>query len=472
MLHKKLHRKFHGKYHGKLALLLCLALMFTLVPVRVVRADSSVITVTEDGGTLGLVPGATAQLQVPSVIQYDGSSYTVSKKEYSSYDEDVVTVSANGTVTALHTGTAQIAVSVYTLQTSYDYWDYDPDDDSGYNYGYNNAYTTSEELLFRAYYDVSVSPDLSGVKIDRTSQTGYTADEWDVPSYTFRLISDEPLSEEWGTLSLSLSSSNPDISVYGSLENNVLTIEPYGVGRTTVTVNLNDQKYFKIKINTILLKMTADSALMTPGQTRQLHVTGGKNAKITWTSSNASVASVSSDGMIRARKSGNALIKAKIGDCMFGCAVSVVSPGRKQAINQAIHIAQTCTYSQPYRMQSKYYDCSSLVWKSYSKNGANFGNAYYAPVAADIGKWCADRKKLVKGGLSRKNVDHMKLNAGDLMFETGENNGRYRGIYHVEMITGYTCTGFDSNGKPYLAVKWASKSDGYYYPEGQMVGRP
>lgn len=472
MLHKKLHRKFHGK----LAVLLCLALLFTLLPVRPVKADSSAITVTEDGGTLNLVQGATAQLQVPSVVQYDGSSYTVSRTDYSSYDEDVATVNTNGTVTAVHAGTARISVEVYTLQTSYDDWNAydDPDDYAGgaYNYGYNNAYTTSEELLFRAYYDVTVSMDLSGVTINQTSQTGYTSDDWSTQIYTFRLINEEPLSEEWGVLDLSLSSSNPDISVYGSLENNVLTIETYGTGKTTVTVNLNDQKYFKVKIHTILLKMSANSALMSPGQTKQLRVSGSKNVKIKWSSSNSSVVSVSSKGMLKARKNGNALIKAKVGDCMFGCAVSVVAPSRKKAINQAIHIAQTCTYSQPNRMQSKFYDCSSLVWKSYSKNGANFGNAYYAPVAADIGKWCAQKKKLVKGGLSQSNVDHMKLHAGDLMFETGENNGRYRGIYHVEMITGYTCNGFDSNGKPYLSVQWASKPDGYYYPEGQMVGRP
>ena len=53
-------------------------------------------------------------------------------------------------------------------------------------------------------------------------------------------------------------------------------------------------------------------------------------------------------------------------------------------------------------MQEKFYDCSSLVWKSYHKNGVNFGMAYYAPVAADMGKWCAQHKKLVSGGLSGK----------------------------------------------------------------------
>lgn len=127
--------------------------------------------------------------------------------------------------------------------------------------------------------------------------------------------------------------------------------------------------------------------------------------------------------------------------------------------------------SQPKRMQEKFYDCSSLVWKSYHKNGVNFGIAYYAPVAADMGKWCVQHKKLVSGGLSRANIQNMKLNPGDVMFETGQKNGRYKGIYHVEMITGYIFYGFDRNGKAELGIQWAT-GDEKYYPMGQMVGRP
>ncbi len=121
--------------------------------------------------------------------------------------------------------------------------------------------------------------------------------------------------------------------------------------------------------------------------------------------------------------------------------------------------------SQPKRMQEKFYDCSSLVWKSYHKNGVNFGMAYYAPVAADMGKWCAQHKKLVSGGLSQANIQNMKLNPGDVMFETGQKNGRYKGIYHVEMITGYIFYGFDRNGKAELGIQWAA-GDEKYYPMG------
>jgi predicted DNA repair protein MutK len=124
-------------------------------------------------------------------------------------------------------------------------------------------------------------------------------------------------------------------------------------------------------------------------------------------------------------------------------------------------------------MQKGYYDCSSLVWRSYKYAGTSLMSSTYAPVAADLGKWIVQKKKKVKGGLSYKNVQAMKLNAGDLMFETGENNGRYKGIYHVEMITGYSCVGFDSDGNPELVLTWASRPDGAYgYSTDYLVGRP
>lgn len=53
--------------------------------------------------------------------------------------------------------------------------------------------------------------------------------------------------------------------------------------------------------------------------------------------------------------------------------------------------------------------------------------AYYAPVAADMGKWCAQHKKLVSGGLSQANIQNMKLNPGDVMFETGQKTEDIRG---------------------------------------------
>ena len=112
-------------------------------------------------------------------------------------------------------------------------------------------------------------------------------------------------------------------------------------------------------------------------------------------------------------------------------------------------------------------------------------------------------KRLVKGGFSDKNIRNMKIHAGDLLFETGGNNKRYRGIYHVEMISGYICYGFTEKlisgnrciafiskiisifrisspykgtaiiiMKPILGITWVNRPIDYYPHMGQMVGRP
>lgn len=453
----------------KLAMLICLALVLTMLPVSEAKADTGVIAVTTSGGDIRLSAGGSTQLQVGSTVQYYGQTYTVSRYTFNSDNRAVASVDASGRITALKTGTAQITVQIYTTQ---DWYDYDDNDDYN-NYDDDYRYEPSGEyLLFQAEYEVRVCPDLSGITVDKTSQTGYTADSWNCPTYTFHLKSKEVLTEDWDTVVLSCSSSNSRVGVDADLDKNVLTITPYSVGKTTVTVSINDQQICKLTINTILVQMSTNSALLAIKETKQLRVKGAPAAAIKWSSTNPKVVTVSSKGLVRAKSSGNAVIKAKIGDNMFGCAVSVVTQSRKKAINTAIHIVRTSTYSQPNRMQNKYYDCSSLVWKAYHKNGVNFGNAYYAPVAADIGKWCAQKKRMVKGGLSVKNIDSMKINAGDIMFRTGDNNGRYKGIYHVEMIVGYTCYGFDSNGKPMLSLKYAARADGYADGCGEPVGRP
>lgn len=453
----------------KLAMLICLALVLTMLPVSEAKADMGVIAVTTSGGDIRLSAGGSTQLQVGSTVRYYGQTYTVSRYTFNSDNRAVASVDASGRITALKTGTAQITVQIYTTQDWYDYDDNDEYNDYDDDYRYEPS---GEYLLFQAEYEVRVCPDLSGITVDKTSQTGYTADSWNCPTYTFHLKSKEVLTEDWDTVVLSCSSSNSRVGVDADLDKNVLTITPYSVGKTTVTVSINDQQICKLTINTILVQMSTNSALLAIKETKQLRVKGAPAAAIKWSSTNPKVVTVSSKGLVRAKSSGNAVIKAKIGDNMFGCAVSVVTQSRKKAINTAIHIVRTSTYSQPNRMQNKYYDCSSLVWKAYHKNGVNFGNAYYAPVAADIGKWCAQKKRMVKGGLSVKNIDSMKINAGDILFRTGDNNGRYKGIYHVEMIVGYTCYGFDSNGKPMLSLKYAARADGYADGCGEPVGRP
>jgi cell wall-associated NlpC family hydrolase len=87
------------------------------------------------------------------------------------------------------------------------------------------------------------------------------------------------------------------------------------------------------------------------------------------------------------------------------------------------------------------YDCSSYIYRAYKDAGKTLGtSSSWAPTAADLAKWCNEKGYVLY--TETQTVDVSKLRPGDLIFETGENNGRYKGIYHVDLYVGngYTLT--------------------------------
>ena len=267
----------------------------------------------------------------------------------------------------------------------------------------------------------------------------------------------------------SYSSSNENMYIFCELADNVLTIGTSNPGSTTISINING-KIFKIKFKVTEVSLSKTSLLLTKGNSTQLKVKGIK-IKTEWKSSKSKVVSVSKNGKVKAKKYGNAIISAKVGDLKLGCVVSVTSAKKKKVVLKAINIAKG-TYSQEKRMQKGYYDCSSLVWRAYSPQGYYFGDKNYAPVAASVAQYLSKNHKIVKGGLSKKNLQGLKIQAGDLFFETGAKNGRFKGIYHVEMFVGYEFGWFDSSGKAYVYSKWAARPAGYYGYARGLIGRP
>lgn len=331
------------------------------------------------------------------------------------------------------------------------------------------GFTNGGRTVFSAYYWFAVYPDMSTVSFEKTSVTEYVFDNYGKAT-AVKLRSNTVLSEYIENVSVTYSSSNSRMYVSCSLNNNVLNITSYSKGSTVITITING-KVFKINLKIVQVKLSDNSILLTKGKTKKLTIKG-ISQKAAWKSSNSKIASIDSKGKIKAKKTGNVIITAKLAGGKLGCVVSVTTSTIKKAISKAKQIVKTSTYSQPKRMQKGYYDCSSLVWRSYAAAGKYLGSKSYAPTSADLAKWCAGKKKMVKGGFSEKNIAKLKCKAGDLMFETGAKNGRYKGIYHVEMFIGYALYGFDTNGTPILGTLWANRPESYYWPMGQPLGRP
>lgn len=330
------------------------------------------------------------------------------------------------------------------------------------------------ETMLERTYTVYVYPDMSGVSLSKKSveiyivKNSYSTEhsvEIDIKGGDTGLF-DEDENED---LTYEVSSSNKKMYVSSRVYRGKLILSCSDAGTTTVTFRLYD-KEFQIQLKVSVVEISDTSVLLVRHKTKKLKVKG-YSGKIQWKSSRPKVASVSGKGKVRGKKEGNTIISAKIGDIRLGCVISVTTAKKKKVIRCAQRISSTGQYSQPKRMLKGYYDCSSLVWRSYSKYGVKFGASSYAPTAAGEAEYLARRHKLLKGGFSQKNASKLKFKAGDLMFETGASNGRYKGIYHVEMIIGYEFYGWDENNKPVVVVKWANRPDGHYGYGVGIVGK-
>lgn len=326
------------------------------------------------------------------------------------------------------------------------------------------GYNSEGLVVFHAGYCFRCRADVSGAALQKTELRTYivnqqadeiTAAFLNMPDLTYYIFQ--------------YSSSNPLMNIDCILDPHAKTLKIYagGSGTSVLAVTINNMT-FTLKIIATEVSINKVSAVLTAKKTVALKIKGYPGS-VTWKTTKNKVVSVTSKGVVKAKKTGNAVVYGIIDGKRIGCAVSVVTPKLKKVINAAKKIARG-KYSQPKRMKKGYYDCSSLVWRSYKKIGKTFGDRSYAPVAANIAKYLFGRKKRIKGGLNSKNIQGMKLRPGDLMFETGAKNGRYKGIYHVEMFVGYQCEGFDSKGKPILGTLWAARPANAYY--GHPMGRP
>lgn len=407
---------------------------------RPASAATADIQVTNYGSaSLTLMVGDDGYIRpvAENLVDSMGQPVAVSSWDYSVSDSDVLLVNSDGYYKALTEGTAWVWI------TGYD--------------GMGGS-------VFTASYNVAVSINMTNVTLEKDSIHGYLCGIESFQGELKILDPDQVLDD--ASLQVSCRSSNPEMNVTSWIENKVLYLTCYSAGNTVLTVDING-KVFQINLKIEKLEITKRSFLTSRGKKIKLRVKG-TTEKPVWSSSNTGVARVSSDGTVRFRKKGNAVITADFNGKKVGCAVSVVSPGLLKVVKQAKKIGSTWKYSQPKRMQTGYYDCSSLVWKCYSKIGKKFGLANYAPVAADLAKWCKSHGKVLTKSYTRTHIQKMKFRPGDLMFETGANNNRYKGIYHVEMFTGYAVAYYDESGNPVLNELWAARPEGYYGGGGLM----
>ena len=325
------------------------------------------------------------------------------------------------------------------------------------------------EETWLAKFTFIVMADATGTKLSKDKVTTYIV--YDAAAEADVKLVDCP---ELRYYSFDYTSSNTDMLVQATLDpmEKVIHLKSAVEGVTVVTFILNGYPMM-LTLENRTTGINLHEHLMDKGDTVQLELTGFKG-KVKWRSEDKKVARVSKNGLVEGVGVGNTLIFAEVGNGganrRLGCLISVVEKGHTAVVEKAREIGRTCSYSQPMRLMPGFYDCSSLVWMAYNQIGEFFGIRQFAPTAAEECRYCQEHQEVL-GEWTREKFENMEYLPGDLLFRVGADNGRYLGIYHVEMFAGYRLLGFDEDGNPQLAMMWANRPDDYYEPCGDVMGR-
>lgn len=266
-------------------------------------------------------------------------------------------------------------------------------------------------------------------------------------------------------------------SVYSSYEydgNNQAVIRGYKKGTTTVSVMVDGvTKTLNVTVTNPSVNKTFN--VLYKGAKSVIKVKGkGFGSVVKYSTSNKSVATVSKTGVVKAKKNGFARITVNVDGANINVAVNVGSKKAVKSVMKAVKV-EGAIYSQARRMSKGYYDCSSLVWRSYKSQGAYFGDRHYAPVAANEALYCVRHKMSVK----KRYINKLKkLMPGDLVFYSKPlNNGRYKNIYHVAIYMGQDVESFGNETYTYGRIihangKLVTQSMLYNQSNCSVIGRP
>lgn len=204
-------------------------------------------------------------------------------------------------------------------------------------------------------------------------------------------------------------------------------------GKTELVI-VADGKTIKEKLVITNPQLKSEDAMLATGKTKKMPIKGASSkSKITYTSKNESIATVSKNGVIKGKSSGKTKIVAKVDGVRLVFQVRVVNKRALSACAKGLKIINSSRYSQARRMSKGYYDCSALVFRAYGCDAGLLGGmTSWAPTAAAMAAHLESTGKVISYG----GVDASKLLPGDLIFYSSGRNGRYRNIYHVSMYYG------------------------------------
>jgi uncharacterized protein YjdB len=307
---------------------------------------TAVITVkTQDGSNLSATVAVTVcqpvtkiSLNAASKSLYTGSSYQLTASAspssassravaYSSSNSSVASVSSTGKITAKKAGTATITVSAKDGQGA------------------------------KATCKVTVKQKVTSIKASVSSKTVYIG-----KPYTLSVkVSPSNATNK----KLSYSSSNKSVATVSS--SGKITAKKKGTAKITIKTTDGTNKKITVKVTVkrpvTKVKLSATKKTLNAGATYRLKATASPTSansrKVTYSSSNKSVATVSSTGKIKAKKGGTAIITVKAKDGQGAKATCKITVRQKVTSIKPSVSSKTVYVGKPYTLSVKVYPSSA-----------------------------------------------------------------------------------------------------------------
>ena len=260
-------------------------------------------------------------------------SATNKKVTWKSNNNDVVTVSSSGKITAKSTGSAVITA-------------------------------TTKDGGFSCTCRVNVIRPVKSIKLNVKKKTVETGDSFTL-KYTLNPSNPTNSKVKW-------SSSNKKVAVV----NKKGVVEAVGLGTAKITVKTSDGGYTAVCTVTVVKKVTgvklnrSSLVLSVSGQSKlkaTVLPSNATNKAVTWSSSNKKVASVDKNGLVTGKKVGKAVITVKTKDGSFTakCTVSVEIRAQRVTLkNSKVTVKSGKSVTLKYTLSPKNTTDKNLIWSS------------------------------------------------------------------------------------------------------------
>ena len=199
-----------------------------------------------------------------------------------------------------------------------------------------------------------------------------------------------------------------------------------------ITLTVDGKKLtFKVVFSNPTLKQNVQ--VVKRGKTLTVPVKGLKSGStVQYQIADENIAYINEAGKVKGKKLGTTWLSINADGKIINVLVVVQKGKMYKVVKYAANQIGVAKYSQEKRMSKGYYDCSSLVWRSYKAAGLNIGNTTWA---LNSDGFANHYYKKGKHYIGKKLKTNKKLKCGDIIIRGKYKKGKAQ-TYHAELYIG------------------------------------